>query len=280
MLMPKKTADPLPATRFAQTRANCAWACSAASQPPRKQASSRPLVPLPSQPGSPSPHPHSYPQFHPESVCTEYGATLLANFFAMAAEHAPRRAHNVPPAGMVCDDEEEQGQGALSCDGWRPRPGMNGLRVLSRMVQVWADAEVVYREMFRGDDDSYWLDTARQQSETGRFSFMGGSNGPLSYRLSYRVGSGEVAEWRGGGGSEAHKVHKGTRFLPFVEARLADAGKLPPRSLENETRKWISCMVSDFCRVSSVWVLQQLHLRRALFRLSSAGALWVIWRTR
>ena len=144
----------------------------------------------------------------------------------MAAERAPRPAHNAPPAGIMCE-EEEQGQGAHPSSGWHVRPGMQGLRVLSRVVQSWADPQVVYREFFRGDDDSYWLDTARQQSETGRFSFMGGSDGPLSYRLSYRVGSSEVVELPGGAPPDAVKVHRGTRLLPFVEARLADAGEIP-----------------------------------------------------
>ena len=193
-------------------------------------ASRRSVVSSPLSPADPT-HPlcaaPSHSQFHPESVCTQHGATLLRNFFAMAAESAPRPAHSAPPAGITCE-EEEQEQGARPSGGWHVRPGMQGLRVLSRAVQSWADPQVVYKEMFRGDDDSYWLDTARQQSETGRFSFMGGSDGPLSYRLSYRVGSSEVVEMPGGAPPDAVKVHRGTRLLPFVEARLADSGRIPP----------------------------------------------------
>lgn len=70
----------------------------------------------------------------------------------------------------------------------------------------------------RDDTRSFWLDSARVQAETGRFSFMGGSTGPLSYHVSYNVTKQEITM------TSAHESKQVVRsgLLPFLREKLLD----------------------------------------------------------
>jgi para-aminobenzoate synthetase len=103
-------------------------------------------------------------QFHPESISTELGYELLANFRDLATRHgrwgATRRAapYQVHVAAV---------------------PGV-------------PDAESAYRELFAGDAPSFWLDSSLVTEGLSRFSFMGDGSGPLGEYLTYRVDEGAV----------------------------------------------------------------------------------------
>jgi para-aminobenzoate synthetase len=106
-------------------------------------------------------------QFHPESIASEYGAALLANFRDLTSRH-----RDIRPAA--------------------------GLQLISRTVPATANiasaqaasarAETIFTACYASSPSCFWLDSG----SGGRFSFIGDGSGPLSETLSYRVGSGQV----------------------------------------------------------------------------------------
>jgi para-aminobenzoate synthetase len=114
-------------------------------------------------------------QFHPESICTEYGREMLANFRDLAL--ARRRAVAAGPK-----------------PGQHPHP----YRVHVRRVAVVPDAEAACRELFSDDAHRFWLDSSAVIPGLSRFSFMGDGSGPLAEYVTFDVAEGVVDVHRAG----------------------------------------------------------------------------------
>ena len=190
-------------------------------------------------------------QFHPESICTEYGAELLGNFLALADAHnatleatleATHSNASTPPSAQPHALESSHGwayteesplrvsssgssgasscgsagagatapMGAGGCDfhgaargahepetcaaasrplqaATCPPPGCGHrkLKLLHRVLETRLEAETFYMANLSQDERSFWLDSSRREHGVARFSYMGGSTGPLSYQLRY-----------------------------------------------------------------------------------------------
>ncbi|MFF1414171.1 aminodeoxychorismate synthase component I [Streptomyces sp. NPDC058289] len=142
-------------------------------------------------------------QFHPESICSEYGTELLANFArlsraygahravpapspllaaapAPAAVHAPLFAPVLAPAPAPAPAPATPSEPAPApATPSEPAPPRELKLITSRMTTAW-DAEAVYDQLFRGNDHAYWLDSSLPGAERGRFSVMGDATGPLA----------------------------------------------------------------------------------------------------
>ena len=86
--------------------------------------------------------------------------------------------------------------------------GASSYELLVRKLDEMPDPERVYVGLFRDDLHGWWLDSARAGDESSRFSFMGGSDGPLATRVYYDVGSKEVTVVRG----EVTETHEESIF--------------------------------------------------------------------
>jgi para-aminobenzoate synthetase len=113
-------------------------------------------------------------QFHPESICTEYGREILANFRDLALART-RGANGRKPAELR-------------------RP----YRVHVHTVPVLPDAEAAYTELFPDAEHRFWLDSSAVIPELSRFSFMGDGSGPLSEYVTFDVAQGVVDVHRAG----------------------------------------------------------------------------------
>lgn len=126
-------------------------------------------------------------QFHPESVATEFGRLLLANFGQLALgatlSRAPRS--RFPPAAMPPQEPVRRTDRA-------PAPPAASFAMISRAVRTRAGTETIFRRLFAGSPDCFWLDSSLVRSGLSRFSFLGDASGPLSEILTYRVGDGSV----------------------------------------------------------------------------------------
>ncbi|MBW5481411.1 aminodeoxychorismate synthase component I [Streptomyces bambusae] len=118
-------------------------------------------------------------QFHPESISSEYGRELLANFRDQALAHAVRREQSPALTG-------------------RPGP----YRAHVEKLDLLPDTEAAYRELFAGNDHGFWLDSSNVIDGLSRFSFMGDGTGPLSEYLTYQVLERTVRVHRPGGRDE------------------------------------------------------------------------------
>ncbi|KUP97843.1 aminodeoxychorismate synthase component I [Thermobifida cellulosilytica] len=136
-------------------------------------------------------------QFHPESVASEHGRTLVANFARLAADHrrlaagrpgAPGRQH-APRAAAASRTPPRRRP-----DTSPPPPGALRFRVLERAL----DAEAVFLSRYADREYAFWLDSSLVGGPA-RFSFLGGPDGPRGEVLTYRVGDGAVRVRRADG---------------------------------------------------------------------------------
>src|SRR3954451_23886709 len=97
-------------------------------------------------------------QFHPESISTEHGATLLRNFRDLTRRRNPRRRS----------------------------PRAAGVSIQHRTV-AWCDPEAAFVALYGDHAHAVWLDSARAEPGLARFSFMGAPDGPLGQVVRYDV---------------------------------------------------------------------------------------------
>ena len=125
-------------------------------------------------------------QFHPESIRTDHGDRLLANFL-----HATRRERPVVRARAT-----------------------GGARLLHRRVPVDVAAESVFDALYRESGHAFWLDSA--DPAAGRYSFLGDAAGPLA-----RIATADVTTRRVTVRSAAGDETVDGSFLDWLKADLA-----------------------------------------------------------
>jgi para-aminobenzoate synthetase len=137
-------------------------------------------------------------QFHPESISTDYGRQLLANFRDLTLEYAERAGRPRPEAGAP----------TLSTTGgdWHAK-GRSPLELKVRRLDVLPDSEQAFVHLYGDSEQAFWLDSSKLD-ERSRFSFMGAVGGPLSAIVTYDVTTGEVRVERDG----AVETHRETIF--------------------------------------------------------------------
>jgi para-aminobenzoate synthetase len=135
-------------------------------------------------------------QFHPESICTDYGRKLLANFrdltreLAAGANGTRRPAASIEPAPPVEP---------------RPTAASRAKLVLKvKRLDTLYDTERAFVNLYGASETAFWLDSSKVD-ERARFSFMGATGGPLSAAIDYDVGTGELHVRRADGESEVLK---------------------------------------------------------------------------
>lgn len=122
-------------------------------------------------------------QFHPESICSEYGRRLLANFRDLTAEHSGT-ANGSSPAKVP---------GPIGQGGWR----RTRFLLKAKRLDTLFDSERAFTHLYGASETAFWLDSSRVD-ERARFSFMGDASGPLAATITYDVADGEVRVERGG----------------------------------------------------------------------------------
>ncbi|QKW33918.1 aminodeoxychorismate synthase component I [Actinomadura sp. NAK00032] len=145
-------------------------------------------------------------QFHPESVCTEHGRRIIANFLAQAG-----RVGVKPVRGRAAAVEAP------------PAP----FRVIARRLGTPAVAEDVFGALFASSDRAFWLDSSRTGEHGGRFSFMGDASGPLARFAAFDVETGDLTVESAGGRERVQRAS----FFDWLDADLrahaADVPDLP-----------------------------------------------------
>ncbi|MGN6189231.1 MAG: aminodeoxychorismate synthase component I [Conexibacter sp.] len=133
--------------------------------------------------------PHWGVQFHPESISTEYGRRLLANFHDLtAAFHARSRG------------TKRSRNGASRPIAAPPAPRAEPrtrLTLSVKRLDALVDSERAFVHLYGDAENAFWLDSSRLD-ERARFSFMGAPDGPLSAVITYDVEDGAVRVERDG----------------------------------------------------------------------------------
>ena len=129
-------------------------------------------------------------QFHPESICTDYGRRLLANFRELTEQFAGDR--NGRPRASAAPATREQSASAAS---------RANLVLKVKRLDTLHDTERAFVNLYGDSETAYWLDSSKVD-ERARFSFMGSADGPLSATIHYDVNKGELRVQRAQGEDE------------------------------------------------------------------------------
>ena len=138
-------------------------------------------------------------QFHPESISTEYGRTLLANFRDLSAAHLAatdggRRSSAARTAAVAAPRVAFPGRPARAA----ARPAARArLTVQVKRLDALVDAERAFAHLYGDSETAFWLDSSKVDARA-RFSFMGDAAGPLAAVVTYDVADGVVRVRRGG----------------------------------------------------------------------------------
>ncbi len=142
-------------------------------------------------------------QFHPESIATEHGAQLLANFRELTAASGGSGMGGC--VEFLSHSENKSTQPA-------------GLSLKTRRLDWQIPVERAFGALYGESPSAFWLDSSRP-GPNARFSFMGDASGPLGATVSYDVEAGEVRVERREDGSPRVELRNQTIF-EYLEREL------------------------------------------------------------
>jgi para-aminobenzoate synthetase len=119
-------------------------------------------------------------QFHPESIATDHGATLVRNFYALAEE---RKASSARPSRRPA---------APSRSTQAREVAVSDTKLLMRTVPGEPATEALFEALFAGEEHAFWLDSADAPTRLAQGSYLGTSAGEDRCVLEYEVEAGAV----------------------------------------------------------------------------------------
>lgn len=153
-------------------------------------------------------------QFHPESICAQFGERLLRNFMRLASECTP--SGQGPAATRHGHATVRRG----------PAPG-RGQRVIARKLAHWIEPADAFDRLYSGRDHAFWLDSSSVKRGVSRFSVMGGARGPGSAVLRYTTRDRTLSTRRGGAWRTAHVGSLLPVLRSYLDRQVALEGALP-----------------------------------------------------
>ena len=127
-------------------------------------------------------------QFHPESILTEYGDRLLANFRELTRKHRrPARRLTLGWAARAATPPAQRTAAADPAIVAEP-----GFRLHKQILPREVDAESAFAQRFADARHSFWLDSSRVGPGQAWFSYFGDGTGPLAEFVRYDVQAGAV----------------------------------------------------------------------------------------
>lgn len=123
-------------------------------------------------------------QFHPESICTEHGARLVANFRDLALASG---SHQVSTSSRGRRVSTGTNGVSVSVAPSTPHPHPARLQAHFSILDRAVDAEAAFLALYGASARSFWLDSSHVEPGLARFSFLGSAEAPGAEMLTYRV---------------------------------------------------------------------------------------------
>jgi para-aminobenzoate synthetase len=146
-------------------------------------------------------------QFHPESICTDYGVQLTSNFRDLAEKWAAENGRQLRRFSLPAD----------KADSVAAPPMPTTRKVAWRRLDTWVDPALVFEALYGNSNPAFWLDSAGSMPGTGRFSFMGDATGPDAELLTYDTETKEITITANG--VESLSIRS---IFDYLEQRLAE----------------------------------------------------------
>lgn len=140
-------------------------------------------------------------QFHPESICTESGKQLIANFreltlqfwgkqnriFYTRQKYKQKEFESIASATLFGSIVSVTYQESIAITSALTASQVSRNCVHFRKLNGFRDPEDVFVELYQNASHSFWLDSSTIEPGLSRFSFMGDSRGADSFWVSYNV---------------------------------------------------------------------------------------------
>lgn len=140
-------------------------------------------------------------QFHPESICTQYGRRLIQNFLKFSQDHGshPSTKYRLSNTltGRNETREKDSGQSVTIPPTKKPfqyktltdlNQPKKKWEVLHKKIDVYVEPEAAFATLYAESQNAFWLDSSLTQTGLARFSFIGNAEGPHSFLVRYRLG--------------------------------------------------------------------------------------------
>jgi len=151
-------------------------------------------------------------QFHPESIATDHGATLVRNFYTLAeSRKAPSARASRRPA-------------APSRNAATREVVASDTKLLMRTIPGEPSTEALFEGLFAGEEHAFWLDSADAPTRLAQSSYLGTSAGEDRCVLEYEVESGAVKVH----GAETTTLERGSIFDVLDREIAKRAIETPP----------------------------------------------------
>lgn len=125
-------------------------------------------------------------QFHPESICTEYGQTLLENFRNITLQFTKK-------SSISPEKKCWTGYGSASPPINEPYQKQSPkFELHKRKLNICPNTEQIFVHLFQQAPNAFWLDSSRVETGLSRFSFMGDGNGANSLLVRYHTQTQEL----------------------------------------------------------------------------------------
>jgi len=157
-------------------------------------------------------------QFHPESIITEYGRTLMQNFRDFT-HRADKKSSFISPAQYGTPPPTAIRPGSLRASV----PTSPTRKAFWREIPHVFDAEVAFVSLFASSQTAFWLDSSLIGSSGSRWSYLGDATGPNAELLQYDSHARRIdIENSSGVRSETGSI------FDYLEERSATVPQTPP----------------------------------------------------
>lgn len=125
-------------------------------------------------------------QFHPESICSQYGKQLLINFSNLTQTYHHSNSQTKK------NNQANPSFNTIKSDPCQEKTLNQEYKIYSKKLDIFIDSSLVFKEIYSKSSHSFWLDSSMVEEGLSRFSYMGDTQGDNSFLVEYDVNKQEI----------------------------------------------------------------------------------------